>query len=150
MVQEVIGKAVLAKRPYEVEYRLVGPTGEARWVYEAGQGIFFEDGRLRWLDGVIFDITGRKLTDEILQQSETRYRALFDENPSMYFMVDAQGTVLSVNRFGSEPLGYQKNELIGQNVVNVFHPGPGRGPLEPGYLSCRTRDPDELGAAQGA
>ena len=87
-----------------------------------GQGIFSEDGRLRWLDGVIFDITGRKLADEALHQSETRYRALFDDNPSMYCMVDAQGSVLSVNRFGSERLGYREDELIGQNVLNVFHP----------------------------
>ena len=42
--------------------------------------------------------------------------------PPMYFMVDAQGTVLSVNRFGSERLGYREDELIGQNVLNVFHP----------------------------
>ena len=122
LVQEVVGKAVLAKRPYELEYRLVRPTGEVRWVYETGQGIFSEDGRLRWLDGVIFDITGRKLADEALHQSEIRYRALFDDNPSMYFMVDAQGSVLSVNRFGSERLGYREDELIGQNVLNVFHP----------------------------
>jgi len=122
LVQEIIGKAVLVKRPYELEYRLMRPTGEVRWVYETGQGIFSEDGRLQWLDGVIFDITGRKLADEALHQSETRYRALFDDNPSMYFMVDAQGNVLSVNRFGSERLGYRGDELIGQNVLNVFHP----------------------------
>ena len=90
LVQEIVGKAVLAKRPYELEYRLICPTGEIRWVYETGQGIFAEDGRLRWLDGVIFDITGRKLADEALHQSETLYRALFENNPSMYFMVDAQ------------------------------------------------------------
>ncbi len=135
MVQEVIGKAVIAKRPYELEYRVVGPTGMVRWVYEAGQGIFSEDGRLRWLDGVIFDITGRKLADEILQQSETRHRVLFDENPSMYFMVDAQGTVLSVNRFGSERLGYQKDELIGQNVVDIFHP-PDREAVRSNLNTC--------------
>ncbi len=134
-VQEIVGKAVLATRPYELEYRVVCPTGEVRWVYEIGQGIFAEDGRLRWLDGVIFDITNRKLADEALYQSETRYRALFDDSPSMYFMLDAQGTVLSVNRFGSERLGYRADELIGRDVLNVFYP-PDREAVRSNLNTC--------------
>lgn len=40
----------------------------------------------------------------------------------MYFAVDAEGVVLSVNRFGSEKLGYPVEELLGQPVTGVFHP----------------------------
>jgi PAS domain S-box-containing protein len=39
----------------------------------------------------------------------------------MYFMVDEAGTVLSVNPFGAEQLGYSVNELVGRSVLNVFH-----------------------------
>ena len=68
----------------------------------------------------------------------------------MYFMVDAQGSVLSVNRFGSERLGYRKDELIGQNVLNVFHPLDREVIRSNLNVSCPTRCPDELGTAQGA
>ena len=40
----------------------------------------------------------------------------------MYFSVDADGIVLSVNRFGADRLGYAPQELIGSSVVAVFHP----------------------------
>ncbi len=40
----------------------------------------------------------------------------------MYFAVDADGIVLSVNRFGSEKLGYPVDQLLGQPVTGVFHP----------------------------
>ncbi len=50
-----------------------------------------------------------------------RYKALYDANPSMYFTVDRQGAVLSVNRFGAEQLGYEVEELVGQSVFGVFH-----------------------------
>jgi PAS domain S-box-containing protein len=38
----------------------------------------------------------------------------------MYFMVDAAGTVLSVNTFGAAQLGYVAGELLGQSVLKVF------------------------------
>ena len=121
MVQEIIGKAVSMKQPYQLEYRIVTADEGIRWVYENGQGVFDPDGRLLWLDGVILDITDRKLAQTSLQKSEVRYRALFEDNPSMYFMVDGEGTVLSVNRFGCQQLGYGVEELLGGSILRVFH-----------------------------
>ena len=71
---------------------------------------------------VVFkDITDRKRAEERLRSSEERYRALYEDNPSMYFTVDAEGKVLSVNRFGAEQLGYAVEELVGQSVASVFY-----------------------------
>jgi len=56
-----------------------------------------------------------------LSESEERYRALYQDNPSMYFTVDEAGVVLSVNKFGAEHLGYTVEELVGQQVLNLFH-----------------------------
>jgi PAS domain S-box-containing protein len=66
------------------------------------------------------DITKRKLTEEALRASEERWRAVFEQNPIMYFMLDASGTVLSVNPFGAEQLGYSVGDLVGRPVLNVF------------------------------
>jgi DNA-binding NtrC family response regulator len=43
----------------------------------------------------------RRRAEEALRQSEERYRALYEDNPSMYFTMDGEGTVLSVNLFGA-------------------------------------------------
>ncbi|MCP5071045.1 MAG: PAS domain S-box protein [bacterium] len=56
------------------------------------------------------------------RRSEDRYRALYDDNPSMYFTVDPEGIVLSVNRYGAAYLGYSPEALVGQPVLGVFHP----------------------------
>jgi PAS domain S-box-containing protein len=39
----------------------------------------------------------------------------------MYFTVDPDGVVLDVNDFGASQLGYTPEELIGEQVLNVFH-----------------------------
>jgi PAS domain S-box-containing protein len=57
---------------------------------------------------------------EALRESEAQWKEVFEHNPVMYFMVDADGTVLSVNTFGAAQLGYQVSELRGASVLKVF------------------------------
>jgi PAS domain S-box-containing protein len=67
------------------------------------------------------DVTERRQAEEALRKSEEQWRAVFEDNPTMYFMVDGTGTVLSVNPFGAEQLGYTVEELVGDSVLKVFH-----------------------------
>jgi PAS domain S-box-containing protein len=62
----------------------------------------------------------RKRAEEALQKSEERYRILYEDNPSMYFTVAQDGTILSVNLFGAQQLGYSVRELVGQPVIGIF------------------------------
>jgi PAS domain S-box-containing protein len=60
---------------------------------------------------------------EKLRESEAQWKEVFEHNPVMYFMVDAEGTVLSVNTFGAAQLGYPVSELRGASVLKVFFEG---------------------------
>lgn len=65
-ISEAIRTAIAEHQPYVLEYPIAHADGSLRWVYEKGQGIFDADGRLLWLDGVIFDISDRKQADNLL------------------------------------------------------------------------------------
>jgi PAS domain S-box-containing protein len=67
------------------------------------------------------DLTERTKAEEALILSEARFRALFDNNPTMYFILDEHGFVVAVNNFGSSELGYSIDELIGKPVSLVIY-----------------------------
>ena len=48
---------------------------------------------------------GRRCAEEALRDSEEQWKAAFECNPVMYFMVDRAGTTLSVNNCGADQLG---------------------------------------------
>jgi PAS domain S-box-containing protein len=66
------------------------------------------------------DITEQTRAEEALRISEEQWKAVFENNPTMYFMVDPEGTVLSVNPFGADQLGYTVSDLVGDSVLRVF------------------------------
>ncbi len=62
----------------------------------------------------------RRETEQALSEGEQRYRALYEDNPSMYFTISLEGTILSVNQFGAQQLGYTVQELLGKPVSMIF------------------------------
>jgi len=63
----------------------------------------------------------RERAELALRDNESRFRALYEDNPSMYFTLDAQGIVKSVNRFGADQLGYTPQELVGHPVLDIVY-----------------------------
>ncbi|MEX2742672.1 PAS domain S-box protein [Rhizobium mongolense] len=114
-------EAVRGESRYDLEYRIVRPSGELRIVHSQGDLTRDASGRPQSMFGTIQDVTERKRVEEALRDSEEQWRAVFENNPTMYFMVDASGTVVSVNPFGAEQLGYTVDELIDRPVQDIFH-----------------------------
>jgi diguanylate cyclase (GGDEF)-like protein/PAS domain S-box-containing protein len=61
----------------------------------------------------------RRQAAEHLRASEQRFRALYDENPAMFFTVDAGNRIVSANQFGASQLGYHVPELIGHPLTMI-------------------------------
>ena len=81
------------------------------------------------------DITERRRAEEAVRESEEQWRAVFENNPTMYFMVDAAGTLLSANSFGAQQLGYAIEELIGRPVLDLVHEADRAG-VRHNFVAC--------------
>ncbi len=59
--------------------------------------------------------------EKALHISERKFEDLFNNTPAVYMKLDAQGKVISVNRFGAFLLKYEQSELIGLSVFELYH-----------------------------
>jgi PAS domain S-box-containing protein len=83
-----VQRAVAENRPFTVEYRLRHRDGNTRYMLEQGTPIRGPDGEPLYIDGVIFDITQRRKTEEALRQSEERFRQLAEHIREVFWMSD--------------------------------------------------------------
>jgi len=51
------------KQPFQSEYEITAKDGSRKWVLEMGQGIFGEDGNVEALEGLIIDVTAKKMSE---------------------------------------------------------------------------------------
>jgi PAS domain S-box-containing protein len=83
-----VESAVAENRPFTVEYRLRHRDGSIRYLLEQGTPIRGPDGEPLYVDGVIFDITERRQTEEALRESEERFRQLAEHIREVFWMCD--------------------------------------------------------------
>ncbi|MEG7525447.1 MAG: PAS domain-containing protein [Chromatiales bacterium] len=75
--------AVEDGRPHDMEYRIVRPDGEIRWINCLARQIEDESGKVLGLSGVIQDITKRKLDESQMQESKERLSRLFEHTDAI-------------------------------------------------------------------
>ncbi|MEA2555315.1 MAG: hypothetical protein QOI60_646 [Actinomycetota bacterium] len=73
-VMETYKRALAAEQPWDADYRMVTRDGRTIWVHDETTIIRDEAGAPRFLQGVIFDVTERKLAEQALRDSEQRER----------------------------------------------------------------------------
>jgi PAS domain S-box-containing protein len=67
-------RAVHAGEPWRGEYRVRTPDGRTVWIHDETTFLHGSDGEPAFLQGVLFDITERKLAEQALRESEQRER----------------------------------------------------------------------------
>ena len=81
--------------------------------------MFDSDGE-KLIQGVVQDITDRKLADEALRKSEMMYRALFEFANDAVFIMSPEGEQVLVNNKAADMLGYTIEELSGKPFKDII------------------------------
>lgn len=110
---EVEGRQFFSK-----EYRILTKSGEVRWVAERSLLGFDEDNKPSYYQGIMIDITERKLAEEALLQSEKKYRFIFENSPLGIFNFDEDATITHCNDNIAKIIGVPKDKIVGMNMLS--------------------------------
>jgi len=105
--------------PSEYEISIVRKNGEIRHLQVFRKEILW-DGE-RQFQIIYQDITGRKRAEEDLQESEEKYRNLF-ENAGEAIFVAQDSNLVFLNPMTSMITGYSADELIKKSFIEFIHP----------------------------
>lgn len=118
---KVIERALLTQETQVLEYSLTVPAGE-RWFEGRTAQTSLEVEGLRTVVFIARDITERKQADQQLQESEARFRTLFETSPAGV-EIDQQGRLLYANPAFERIFGISDlNALIGEPIDFIIAP----------------------------
>jgi len=139
---KIIGKHlrdILGKTPYEmikqyvraalsgqrVRYETALPLkhGGARWVIADLVPYIDDQGKPNGYFGLVTDITERKIAEELLLESERKFRALFENSRNGIFIIDKDGKILDVNQAALDLFQFSREDILGMNF-NKFYIDP--------------------------
>jgi PAS domain S-box-containing protein len=106
---------------YDVEYRVIRPDGTERTIHSQGDVTWDESGRPLRQFGVLQDITELRHAEKEQRASDARFRTFVDNATDAFFLLDADWTVLDVNRQACNALGYSREELDPQRLHFAAH-----------------------------
>jgi PAS domain S-box-containing protein len=111
-----------SRKSVSIEHRIVRKDGVVRWIRNTTVPIFNFDGVLTSYDGLIQDITDRKLAEEAVRESESKFRAVFDSAGIGIAISSLDGLIQRCNPALERMLGYGPGDLNGQPSKRISHP----------------------------
>jgi PAS domain S-box-containing protein len=110
---------VLENILYPSEYRLLTKEGGTKWVRTSSRPMF-ENNNVIGVRGVLVDISERKQAEQALNQSEERYRLLFENASEVIANIDKDGKYIFLNKSAANMLGGVAADFEGKYVWEVF------------------------------
>jgi PAS domain S-box-containing protein len=141
--EEVLGRCAFDVFPFLLE------TGEDRFFFEALKGrsnvthnrpyTIAQTGREGFFEGhysplydeqreiiggfaIVREMTEQRRAEELLRESEKRYRDLVENSLGLMSTHDMNGVLLSVNSAAARMLGYKPEEIVGRNFTDFIAP----------------------------
>jgi PAS domain S-box-containing protein len=120
--RDIFNKHVISLVPgasSSCELRLQHKSGRIVWVTSFAECVRNEEqpGQT-YLYGGLVNITDRKITEQLLKESEEKHKTILNASPDGIIVTNLKGIITDVSEIGIELLGANsRNELIGKNFL---------------------------------
>ncbi len=115
-------KIALQNGLYKYEARVIKPDGTLSWISTHGKVIFNNEGKPVKMVGTMRDITDEKSHQQILEESEEKFRLLADSVPQHIWISDADGNINYYNQSIYNYTGLTHEEIKDNGWTKIIHP----------------------------
>jgi PAS domain S-box-containing protein len=122
LVAQNIEDARRAGRPFAFDVRVVRPDGEMRHVSARGAAERGADGDVRAIFGVFVDVTEAKRAEQVMRESEARYRLLAENATDIIVQFNLSGEITFVTPACEAVVGRSPAQMVGLQALDLIHP----------------------------
>jgi len=123
-VLTITKEAIKHKKPQCLRiYRINTLNGQIRWIRDQGSLVYDSNGKLLWIDGIIFDITKEKHLELIMEKSKQEWQLTFDSIPNPIVIsepVKSSCVYSRVNKAFAERLGMHPRDVVKKHCKDVL------------------------------
>jgi sigma-B regulation protein RsbU (phosphoserine phosphatase) len=117
--EEIRGYAEADVEEYIQVYRCLTKSGDVRWVEDQTSVVRDAAGIKTHNQGILVDITERKLAEDALRKSEEKFRRIVETAAEGFVLMDEDLVIVDVNDAYCKMLGYMREELIGKTPFDL-------------------------------
>jgi PAS domain S-box-containing protein len=103
---------------FEEEYRILGPDGSVRWIWDRSYPVHDAAGLVKAFAGIAEDITERRATED----DRARLAAIVEFSEDAIVSKTMEGIIISWNHGAERLYGYSAEEMIGRSTSVLFAP----------------------------
>ena len=119
LVEEVKAFAEADAEEYTQSYRILTRSGEVRWVEDRTSVVRDEQGRKIYNQGILVDVTPRRLAEEEIRKSEEKFRRIVETAGEGFILMDDHLRIVEVNDSYCRMLGYRREEILGKTTSDL-------------------------------
>ena len=115
---EVRGFAEKDLEEYTQVYRILSKSGDVHWVEDQTSVERDAKGNKTYNQGILVDITERKLAEEKVRKSEEKFRRIVETAGEGFILMDENLAIVDVNDAYCRLLGYTREEVLGKTPID--------------------------------
>ena len=106
----------------DIEEEVISASGKVIWASTSKTPLLDTAGRVVGLVGITLDITGRKLAEQALRESEERFRMTFESSGIGKVLAELDGSFFRVNDAMCSMMGFAEEEMLSLTINEITYP----------------------------
>jgi len=104
---------------YTQFYRLITKDGQIRWVEDQTSVVRDDQGNKIFNQGLLVDITSRKLAEEQVRKSEEKFRRIVETAGEGFILMAEDLKITDANDAYCKMLGFSREEILGKTPLDL-------------------------------